>query len=235
MPPAGAPGYKPPRNECTILHLSSDVAPDTNPDTTQDPSAPQNPNQDSHNDFSNTDWMPLNDHPQPMQETQECLQGLAIGTILPGFHRESNTATNNNTSYGHSNSGETASSGLSPDSTSNSNRPTPNSTNTPSDQPLQNKSGHTSYETSPVPSHTRPPQTGNTPMNQYFNGQPDYSGIGAGTGLTPQNGNEYGMPETPDWARGQGTGLTPVGEGVFRQLMGLGPLDPMDLGWDGGS
>jgi hypothetical protein len=61
------------------------------------------------------------------------------------------------------------------------------------------------------------------------------------TGLTPDN--TFSMPATPgrDFAppgwetNGQTTGFTPIGEGVFRQLYGLGPLDPMpmDLGWEG--
>jgi hypothetical protein len=30
-----------------------------------------------------------------------------------------------------------------------------------------------------------------------------------------------------------GQGLTPVGEGVFREFMGMGPgMGPMDIGWD---
>jgi hypothetical protein len=56
--------------------------------------------------------------------------------------------------------------------------------------------------------------------------------------------NPFNIPETPsrDFPPGwemteQTTGLTPIGEGVFRHLYGLGPLDPMpmDLGWEGNS
>ena len=57
--------------------------------------------------------------------------------------------------------------------------------------------------------------------------------------MTPDS-NAFSMPETPGRAfdvpsgwemnnqmNGQTTGLTPVGEGVFRHLLGLGPMDPM--------
>jgi len=80
-------------------------------------------------------------------------------------------------------------------------------------------------------------------MSSFFSGNPDYSSIPA-TGMTPDA--NFSMPETPgrDFAvptgwemSGQTTGLTPVGEGVFRHLMGLGPMgqmDPMDLeSWEG--
>lgn len=76
-------------------------------------------------------------------------------------------------------------------------------------------------------------------MASFFRGDPDYSGINA-TGMSPDNGgssaNGFTMPETPGtgfevppgWEMSSGTtGLTPVGEGVFRQLMGLSPMDPM--------
>ncbi len=58
------------------------------------------------------------------------------------------------------------------------------------------------------------------------------------SGLTPNTA--FSMPETPGsrefnvsggWEM-SGQGLTPIGEGVFRELMGMGP---MDLGWDGNS
>ena len=46
----------------------------------------------------------------------------------------------------------------------------------------------------------------------------------------------FNMPETPGRAfdvqngwevNNQNSALTPIGEGVFRQLMGLSPMDPM--------
>lgn len=137
--------------------------------------------------------------------------------------------------------------GLSPDtgtSHSNSNRPTPNSSTTSDSrsnkQPGKNNSSNTPYETSPASPNTADQHR---VMNSFFSQQPDYSNIpSSGTGLTP--GNEFTMPQTPGqnfdipqgWeTTGQTNGLTPVGEGVLRQLMGLGPLDPMDIGWEGSS
>ena len=192
-------------------------------------------------------WIPLPDHaPNDQgQEVQRTLQGLALGSIPRATFGSGDLSSggyvNSEGSTGNDN-------GLSPNTgNSGSDRPTPNST-TPSEprtnlQPGQT-SGGTSYETSPASSHNaRVPQPTETrSMSSFFSTQPDYSGISA-TGMTPDN-NAFTMPETPGrdfqvppgWEMsGQTTGLTPVGEGVFRQLMGLGPMDPMDLGWEGGS
>jgi hypothetical protein len=80
-------------------------------------------------------------------------------------------------------------------------------------------------------------------MNTFFRTTPDYSNIPS-SGLV-QGHAAYRIPETPGpdfpvpggWEMSQQTQLTPVGEGVFRQLMGLGPMDtdPMELGWSGAS
>lgn len=69
-------------------------------------------------------------------------------------------------------------------------------------------------------------------MSAYFNTHPEYTTTSMG--LTPDTG-VYSLPETPGtfevpagWEVNpqQGTGMTPIGEGVFRHLMGLGE-DPM--------
>ena len=71
-------------------------------------------------------------------------------------------------------------------------------------------------------------------MGSFFQGTTDFSNIQS-SGLTPDN-TTFSMAETPgrqfevpgwEMSNTQTTGLTPVGEGVFRQLMGLGPMDPM--------
>lgn len=196
-------------------------------------------------------WMPLPEHSsgEHGQDVQRTLQGLAIGTnSLPRSAYA--TGDINSTGYVTGENSNGADASLSPDTahSTGSNRPTPNST-TPSEprsslQPGGN-SGGTSYETSPVSSHqARLPSHSSSDgrsMNSFLASQPDYSGISA-TGLTPEN--PYSIPETSSrdfpvpngWEMSQQTtGLTPVGEGVFRQLMGLGPMDPMDLGWEGGS
>ena len=201
---------------------------------------------DSFGDQAN--WMPLPEHRreqtgEPGAEVQRTLQGLAIG-ILPQTNYRAGDLNSNG--YGNSDSSNTGDTSLSPDTGhSASNRPTPNST-TPSDtrpglQPGTNTSGGPSYETSPVASHQRVPTTDGRSMSSFFTTQPDYSSIPA-TGFTPDNA--FTMPETPGkdfpvpsgWEMSaQTTGLTPVGEGVFRHLMELGQMDPMDLGWEGGS
>ena len=126
-----------------------------------------------------------------------------------------------------------------------SDRPTPSTT--PSDgrgnlQPAQGRNGHSgrsSFETSPASSHRHTVQPDHRVQhNNMFTGA-EYTGIGpiGTTGLT--NAHTYGMPETPGrdftatggWEM-NGQGLTPVGEGVFRELMGMGP---MEMGWDGSS
>jgi hypothetical protein len=139
--------------------------------------------------------------------------------------------------YVNSEASASVDTGLSPDTQSSSNRPTPNSGSSDSRsslRPGQQSSGSGSYETSPAASASRLPATDGRAMSSFFATQPDYSNISS-TGMTPDN-NAFVMPETPGrgfdvppgWEMSQQTtGLTPVGEGVFRQLMGLSPMDPM--------
>jgi hypothetical protein len=115
-----------------------------------------------------------------------------------------------------------------------SDRPTPSST-APSDGhratliprkgPHSNRS---SYETSPVttqigsipePFQGVPPpaEQARQQQQQFFPGEGGY--------MPPMNGHAmgYGMAGTPGWEMAQG--MTPIGEGVFRELMGIGPMD----------
>lgn len=198
------------------------------------------------NNFKNTsnqtDWMPLSDHPQN-SSAQRTMTGLVIGSLTNPNYNTGDLRSASYRSTDATNSSHDA--GLSPDAGA-SNRPTPNSnasSDTRSNQhPGQgNQSSLTSYETSPSTSNQN---ISNTPsdsrsMSGFFSGNPDYSNIGP-TGLTPDT--SYNMAETPDlpqgWESSQTTGLTPVGEGVFRHLMALSsvePLEAMDLNWEGGS
>ena len=188
-------------------------------------------------------WVPLSDH-APMdsgQDVQRTLQGLALGGISRSTYGSGELSGG-----GYSESSNANDSGLSPNTgNSGSDRPTPNSAT--SSEPRANlkpgqTSGRASYETSPASSHNaRVPAPADTrSMSSFFSGQPDYSNIPS-TGMTPDN-NAFTMPETPGrefqvppgW-ESTTTGLTPVGQGVFNQLMGLGSMDPMDLGWEGGA
>jgi hypothetical protein len=191
-------------------------------------------------------WIPLPDHASndQGQEVQRTLQGLALGSI-PGARYGSGDIIGG---YVNSESSNANDSGLSPNTgNSGSDRPTPNST-TPSESRANLKAGQTpagaSYETSPASSHNARglAATDTRPISSFFSTQPDYTNIPS-TGMTPDS-NAFNMPETPGrdfqvppgWEMsGQATGLTPVGQGVFNQLMGLGPMDTMDLGWEGES
>ena len=192
-------------------------------------------------------WIPLPDPSQPNdqgQDVQRTLQGLAIGS-LP---RNTYGLGDSSSGYVNSESSNANDTSLSPNTgNSGSDRPTPNSS-TPSESRANLKPGQTSggasYETSPASSHNArlPAATDARSMSAFFAAQPDYSNVPS-TGMTPDN-NAFTMPETPGrefqvppgWEMsGNTTGLTPVGQGVFNQLLGLGPMDPMDLGWEGPS
>ena len=195
-----------------------------------------------------TNWTPLPDHaPNHSHDVQHSLQGLVIDPLPPRHYQAGDM---NSTGYVNSENSNSVDASFSPDTAhSGSNRPTPSST-TPSEpraqmQPGCAKSGGRSYETSPAPPHHQPLVVGTDTRSNggFFSTQPGYSSVPA-TGLATDN-TEYmaGAPtQSGDypihggWEMNQATsGLTPVGEGVFRQLMGLGPMDPMDLGWEGGS
>jgi len=195
-----------------------------------------------------TNWTPLPEHPpQHSHNVQHSLQGLVIESLPPGHYHSGDM---NSTSYVNSENSNSVEAGFSPDTAhSGSNRPTPSST-TPSEprtqmQPGRTKSGGRSYETSPAPAHQQPRVVGNDTRsrNIIYTTQPGYSSIPA-TGLAADH-NEYipgtpgqsgGFPIQNGWEMNQPTtGLTPVGEGLFRQFMELGPMDHMDLGWEGGS
>jgi hypothetical protein len=189
---------------------------------------------DAYGDPSHWNSLGENEQSNQSQEFQRNLRDLTIGQMPT-------------TGYGR---GENGDAGRSPDTHSSSNRPTPNSSNTSEPrqnlQPGQAASGRTSYETSPASSHQSRVATTvsqpQRPLSAFFASQPDFTNVPS-TGLSPDS--NFAMPETPGrdypvppgWEMAQqGTGLTPVGEGVFRQLMGLGPADPMDLeSWENAS
>jgi hypothetical protein len=220
---------------------NSPVAP---PDTLA--SSHQQPNPANGSDIDNSfkvfdaeqlDWLPLRD-------VQTGPHALASGSLNTGsYGRPGDSTSSAYMTSGSSNGADTA---LSPDTGhSGSNRPTPNSTSPsearPNLQPGHRNSAGTSYHTSPESSHeTQLSNTEGRPSVSPFTTQLDHRGVTT-LGLTPDN--TFTMPPTPGrdfpapgWEmNGQTTGFTPIGEGVFRQLYGLGPMDqmPMDLGWEG--
>jgi hypothetical protein len=182
-------------------------------------------------------WLPYTASQTQGKNVQRTLQDLAISPMDALPQRAGDTTSGS--SYVNSGSSNGADTGLSPDTShSNSNRPTP-SASTPSEslsslQARPTNSGSASFETSPASTHARAPTTtaDGRSMQAFFSGQPDYNGIQP-TGLTPDN--NFSLPETPGrqfdvpsgWEMSNQSNLTPVGEGVFRHLMGLGSMDPM--------
>jgi hypothetical protein len=185
-------------------------------------------------DFESMPWL-SGESGIPLRSNMTNVHPVAMAGMLAP---QSSTSPYEMRSYGHSESG-TVDMDLSDNL--HSDRPTPNSS-TPSDTRSSNqagsaavgRNGSSSFETSPASSH-QDGRSANT--NNYFNPTTDYSNSGSGTGMTP--GSTGYLPSTPgtrnDFSVPNGwelsnQGLTPVGEGVFRELMGMGP---MDMGWDG--
>ncbi|KAJ5047349.1 uncharacterized protein L3040_003176 [Drepanopeziza brunnea f. sp. 'multigermtubi'] len=255
--PNGLPNtFRKPGGECNFMRIPEgagnpmdDVSSTKDPNDFRRGSEPNSagPSNSNANHFGDqTNWMPLPDHPptDTGNAVQQTLQGLATGEI----HRSTAYGPGlSNNRFGNSESSNGVDTGLSPGTAiSSSNRPTPIAS-TPSDslsnlQPGQSDS--TSYETSAAATHLSKhlPGSDTRTMQGFSPNQQVYNGIAA-TGMTPDG--TFGMTATPrrgfdlqsSWEMSSQpiTGLTPVGEGVFRQLLGLGPMDAMDLGWEGGS
>ncbi len=70
--------------------------------------------------------------------------------------------------------------------------------------------------------------TGGLAQMTFSNNNPFGGGGGA---------NEFVGMGAEGWMNGghQSTGMTPVAEGVLRNMMDLPALDTMDLGWDSGT
>lgn len=175
------------------------------------------------------------------QDLRQDLQDLELNTTY-------GSEVLNHNPFGRHDGGHSTDTGISSDTASN--RPTPNST-TPSDtQHTRSSNGlnphnqTSSYSTSPSSTtyqQQHHQQQQRAAASGLFSNPVDFSTLPANIGLTPEgmsssgvnvNGN-YGLPETPDrgfevpngWEM-SGSGMTPVGEGVFRHLMGLG-MDQM--------
>ncbi|ESZ97049.1 fungal specific transcription factor domain-containing protein [Sclerotinia borealis F-4128] len=181
-------------------------------------------------DIERNNWRPLKEHPQA--------RDLARG-VLVNQSRDSNSNT-----YSTEGTSTSAGTGLSPNIGNTSSHPTPNST-TPSDSRLanpphgQNSTNNGSYQANAAPNTNTNRESHHLMMDEFFSSRSDYNTRPAGTAMTS---NAFSMPETPgrtyttpgSWGRPANTGLTPLGEGVFGHLMGLGHMDPMDI-WEGSS
>lgn len=224
--------------ECNFIRISNEicVVDETNPTQGNLQSEPTSATgTDSFNRSTNWTAAPaVGDN-----DVQRTLTGLSLGNLATNPYPPNQDGSGTG-GYMNSETSQSMDTGHSPSTTqSSSNRPTPNSST--DSEPRQNKPGQQStrngsFEISPTDTGSRGPVADTRAMSSFFQGQPDYTDISA-TGMTPDNGNGvFAMPETPGrgfdvppgWEMsGQTTGLTPVGEGVFRQLMGLSPMDPM--------
>ncbi|CAG8950541.1 hypothetical protein HYFRA_00002748 [Hymenoscyphus fraxineus] len=166
--------------------------------------------------------------PREQEPLEATLQDFNMTTPYDHSNFPHPTTFLNSESTKNANSPDTGTTGAS------SNRPTPSSS-TPSDSrsnlhPRSVTSGPASHETSPEVSHDDSLLSNSETAGFY----------GTGLGPDPQGFS----PTNGGWGiHAQSEGLTPVGEGVFRQLMGMGMgtmetmggMDEMDLGWEGGS
>lgn len=132
---------------------------------------------------------------------------------------------------------------VSPRPDSQSNRHTPNSSSTSERQTScsnQGRStGRTSFDVSPsgVNMSLGTPSEMDAATAAFFS---DAAGFDvSGTGMTPGrgfamnegSGADFGMGNS--WEQPTQPGMTPVAEGVLRNLMSMTAMDAMDLGWDG--
>ncbi|PBP26904.1 fungal specific transcription factor domain-containing protein, partial [Diplocarpon rosae] len=130
---------------------------------------------------------------------------------------------------------------------SSSNRPTPNASaaldSRSNLQPGNSGSGHASYEissTAILPE--RLSGTDSRTVQAFVADKPEYSNIPT-TASTPNNafvisetpGHNFDLPAGWEMNNQPATGLTVDGEGLFRQLLGLGAMDAMDVSWEGES
>lgn len=128
--------------------------------------------------------------------------------------------------------------GRGPPEAGKSNGPTPNSSGAGSDGktrlapgPMGGPGQDSSFRASPLS-----PQQNMMGQGQGFFG--DSNGFTMAHGMSGQQGGAAGfaMPSN-GWAdlNGPSTAMQPVGEGVLRALMNMGPMDAVDLSWDSGN
>ncbi|KAK8055809.1 hypothetical protein PG993_001036 [Apiospora rasikravindrae] len=134
---------------------------------------------------------------------------------------------------------------VSPHPDSLSSRPTPNSSGA-SEQPNSGSarvtgSGRTSFEASPQEPIGMQSEI-DAATTAFFTSSSGFDLTGAESGMSPgrgfiipeMTGNDYTM--SSNWGQTQDQPeMTPVAEGVLRNLMNMPPMDAMDLGWDSGA
>lgn len=228
--PEGVQGILAYRNECHFMKMTGD---DGNLASAPELVKPSNDNQGSApSGFAQT-W--LSTDPQsipvltPSSGTMYEKNGSSSGGPMSGFG-ESNG--DNQDAQGSPDAGQ-------------SNGPTPNSSGTGSDVkahlapgPMGGSGPDSSFRASPISPQQNIMGQGHgmdAGGHQGFFGDP--TGFTIPSNMGGQQGGGYAMPPN-GWAdmNGQAPGMQPVGEGVLRALMNMGPMDAMDLSsWDSGN
>lgn len=218
--PEGVSGILAYRNECHFMKIVGD---DGNAATAPDIAEPNNDSQGMNNNNTvpyGSQWL------NPDQQ-------IPILTPSSGMTFEKGGSVSGPMSGFGEGSGDSQDTSGTPDG-GQSNGPTPNSSNGGSDprthlNPGQLNSGHNSFQASPISPHQNliNPSSLDGSTQGFFADPSSFT--------MPNMGDQSGAFALPSgWGDIPGqTGVTPVGEGVLRALMNMGPMDAMDLSsWD---
>ena len=229
------------RNDCVFMKLNGDdgnpvTAPDLTEEDTENTRASVSSSAGMGSGWLGADQqIPTRERSAAHSPAYAAMTGVQFSN--PAIHPILSTSSG----FGQSENGESNDTGTSPDGLSN--RPTPNSS-TASD-PRQTLgpgrlggSGRNSFEASPAPSHRNlAGQSQQSDMERnvsaFFNDPAN--GFSMGPGMTPlltteTPGGDFAVPQ--GWEMPGQPGMTPVAEGVLRNLMQMGTMEGMDLGWD---
>ncbi|KAI1456908.1 hypothetical protein F4805DRAFT_467748 [Annulohypoxylon moriforme] len=185
-------------------------------------------NRQRSDDFTGQSWLPR-DQQVPTRERNSlpdhCNQEIIPPILYPGGYVDGAGSDSNDLSASSNTNGA-------------SNQPTPNSSSgsdnrqsTNGNGHMGNPSGRTSFDTSPVGSHQNLGSQSDMDATAFFQMG------GSGMGMTPEqsfgtvdpSGSGFTMPNNWPGQTGNGTGMTPVAEGVLQHLMEM----RMEL-WDSG-
>ncbi|POR38419.1 Putative transcriptional regulatory protein [Tolypocladium paradoxum] len=228
--PEGVQGILAYRNECHFMKLSGD---DGNAAAAPDLLEPPNDSQGSVPSGFEQSWLSTDHASMPVLTPSS-------GTV---YEKNGSTSGGAMSGFGESN-GDNQDAQGSPEA-GQSNGPTPNSGGTGSDDkprlapgPVGGSGPDSSFRASPIPPQQNMMGQGHgmdAGSNQGFFGDPN--GFTIQPNMGGQRGGGFAMPSN-GWAdmNGQTPGMQPVGEGMLRALMNMGPMDAMDLSsWDSGN
>ena len=236
----GVKGIMSYRNECVFMKSAEDDANPANaPDLTEGETENTRTSVSSSAGMG-SGWLGADQQLPTRERSAAHSPAFAAMTGVQFSNPNINPVLSTSSGFGRSENGETNDASTSPDGLSN--RPTPNSS-TASD-PRQglgagrmSGSGRNSFEASPAPSHGNLGSRSQSEMERnvdaFFNNPSN--GFTLGSGMTPlmtaeTPGGDFAVPQ--GWGMPGQTGMTPVAEGVLRNLMQMGTMEGMDLGWD---